>query len=173
MDSRPRHKILMSACLLGERCRFDGQAKPYAAAQRLFAAHPDGVVPVCPEVMGGLPCPRTASEIDAAAPELRVVDAAGTDRTQAFVQGAVACRYLAEELNVRVAVLKAKSPSCGSGRIYDGSFTGTLVDGWGVAAGVLDAAGLTVIDEDRLAALKAAGRAEDLFCATVPEDLDD
>lgn len=165
------HKVLISACLLGERCRFDGGAKPSVAARRLYEAYAEKLVPVCPEALGGLTAPRTASEIDTASASLRVIDEAGEDRTAAFVSGARACRYLAEETGCRVAVLKAKSPSCGSGRIYDGTFTHTLTDGWGVAAGVLDAAGIVVIDEVRLAELEAAGRIADLFTATVPEDL--
>ncbi|MGI6591004.1 MAG: DUF523 domain-containing protein [Eggerthellaceae bacterium] len=165
------HKVLISACLLGERCRFDGGAKPNDAARRLYAVHADMLVPVCPEALGGLKAPRSASEIDASSERLRVVSAEGEDRTEAFVSGAKACRYIAEETGCRVAVLKAKSPSCGSGRIYDGTFSHTLTEGWGVAAGVLDAAGIVVIDENRLAELEAAGRIEDLFSATVPEDL--
>lgn len=166
-----RHKILVSACLLGVPCRYDGAAKPSAAVQKLYALHPDRVIPVCPEVLGGLPIPRSASEVDAASEQLRVVSAEGEDRTQAFVEGANACRYIAEEDSCRVAVLKAKSPSCGSGLIYDGTFTGALVPGWGVTAGVLDLAGVVVIDEDRVAQLAEAGRLEDVFTATVPEDL--
>jgi uncharacterized protein YbbK (DUF523 family) len=166
------HKILVSACLLGANCRYDGASKPNASVQKLYALHPDLVIPVCPEALGGLSIPRSASEIDDASEKLRVVSAEGQDRTEAFVRGAEACRYIAEEDSCRVAVLKAKSPSCGSREIYDGTFTGTLVPGWGVAAGVLDLAGVVVIDENRTAELLAEGRAEDIFTATVPEDLD-
>lgn len=166
-----RHKILVSACLLGANCRYDGASKPAAAVQELYKLHPDLVIPVCPEALGGLPIPRSASEIDDASEKLRVVSAEGEDRTEAFARGAEACRYIAEEDSCRVAVLKAKSPSCGSGEIYDGTFTGRLVPGWGVAAGVLDLAGVVVIDENRTAELLAQDRAEDLFTATVPEDL--
>lgn len=157
------HKVLISACLLGAHCRFDGASKPNEAAQRLYAANRDRMVPVCPELLGGLPQPRTASEIDTSCEELRVLGAAGEDRTEAFVQGAQACCYLAEEANCRIAILKSKSPSCGSGRIYDGSFTGTLVPGNGVAADLLKRIGITVIDEHRLARLADEGRLDDLF----------
>lgn len=157
------HKVLISACLLGERCRYDGASKPNTVAQRLFAAHRDRMVPVCPELLGGLPQPRTASEIDTASEELRVLGAAGEDRTEAFIQGAQLCRYIAEEANCRIAILKAKSPSCGSGLIYDGSFTGALVPGNGVAAILLKQIGITVIDEHRLEQLADEGRLDDLF----------
>lgn len=157
------HNMLISACLLGARCRYDGASKPNEVARRLFAAHRDRMVPVCPELLGGLPQPRTASEIDTAREELRVVGAAGEDRTDAFLRGAQACRYIAEEANCRIAIMKAKSPSCGSGRIYDGSFTGTLVPGDGVAAALLKQIGITVIDERRLVQLADEGRLDDLF----------
>lgn len=156
-------KVLISACLLGERCRYDGASKPNDIACRLFEANRNRMVPVCPEVLGGLPQPRTASEIDTASDVLRVIGAAGEDRTEAFVQGAEACRYLAEEANCRVAIMKAKSPSCGSGLVYDGSFTGTLIPGDGVASRLLKQAGIAVIDEERLAQLADAGRLDDLF----------
>ncbi|MGI6535529.1 MAG: DUF523 domain-containing protein [Eggerthellaceae bacterium] len=157
------HNVLISACLLGARCRYDGASKPNEVARRLFAEHRDRMVPVCPELLGGLPQPRTASEIDTSCEELRVLGAAGEDRTEAFIQGAQACRYIAEEANCRIAILKAKSPSCGSRLIYDGSFTGTLVPGNGVAAAVLQQIGITVIDERRLVQLADEGRLEDLF----------
>lgn len=156
-------KVLISACLLGECCRYDGASKPNDIACRLFAANRDRMVPVCPEMLGGLPQPRTASEIDAASEELRVIGAAGEDRTEAFVRGAEACLYIAEEANCRMAIMKAKSPSCGTGRVYDGSFTGTLISGDGVASGLLKRAGITVIDERLLAQLDEAGFLDDLF----------
>lgn len=135
--------IAVSACLLGVPCRFDGEARPCAAVQRLRASGEHTVVPICPESGAGLPIPRSPNEVVAGAAELRVIDADGADNTAAFVQGA----QRALGAGCTHAILKAKSPSCGSGRIYDGTFTGTLVDGWGVAARMFRDASIKVIDE--------------------------
>lgn len=140
--------IAVSACLLGEPCRYDGAAKPNAAVQALRERHT--IVPVCPESMGGLPIPRLPNEIAAGADGLRVVDSQGADNTEAFVAGARKALERAQQAGCTVAVLKSKSPSCGSGRIYDGTFTGTLTDGWGVAAALFRDAGIRVIDETEL-----------------------
>ena len=138
-------KIAVSACLLGEPCRFDGAAKPCAQVIELGKRHE--LVPVCPERAGGLPTPRPASEIDAAAHALRVANALGEDVTAAFVLGAQRTLDRARATGCELAVLKAKSPSCGSGLVYDGTFTRTLVPGWGVAARLLADAGIPVLDE--------------------------
>ncbi|MCI8469386.1 MAG: DUF523 domain-containing protein [Eggerthellaceae bacterium] len=137
--------LAVSACLLGEPCRYDGAARPCPAVIDLGRRHQ--LVPVCPERAGGLPVPRPPSEVTGRDP-LRVSDARGADVTAAFEEGAR--RTLEEALGAgcEVAVLKAKSPSCGSGLIYDGSFSGTLAPGWGVAAALLRDAGLRVLDED-------------------------
>lgn len=140
--------IAVSACLLGTPCRYDGAARPNAAVQALRERHE--IVPVCPESMGGLPIPRLPNEIVAGADGLRAVDSAGVDNTAAFVAGAQAALERARRAGCAAAVLKSKSPSCGSGRIYDGTFTGTLADGWGVAAALFRDAGIPVVDEDHL-----------------------
>ena len=140
--------IAVSACLLGEPCRYDGAAKPNTAVQALRERHT--IVPVCPESMGGLPIPRLPNEIAAGADGLRVVDSQGADNTETFVAGARKALGRAQQAGCTVAVLKSKSPSCGSGRIYDGTFTGTLTDGWGVAAALFRDAGIRVIDETEL-----------------------
>ena len=141
-------KIAVSACLLGEPCRFDGAAKPCAQVIDLGKRHE--LVPVCPECAGGLPTPRPASEIYAAAPALRVVNAEGADVTAAFLAGAQRTLELVRVEGCGLAVLKAKSPSCGSGLVYDGTFTRTLVPGWGVAARLLADAGIPVMDETQV-----------------------
>ena len=138
-------KIAVSACLLGEPCRFDGAAKPCAQVIDLGKRHE--LVPVCPECAGGLPTPRPASEIYAAAPALRVVNMEGADVTAAFLAGAQRTLELVHAEGCELAVLKAKSPSCGSGLVYDGTFTRTLVPGWGVAARLLADDGIPVMDE--------------------------
>lgn len=142
-------KIAVSACLLGTACRFDGASKPCDAVLALCATHE--LVPVCPEVAGGLPVPHPPCEIVAGEAELRVIDATGADCTDAFQKGALATLKVVQEEGCDLAILKAKSPSCGTGRIYDGSFTGTLTPGNGVAAQVLIEAGVRVIDEGQCA----------------------
>lgn len=142
-------KIAVSACLLGTPCRFDGASKPCDAVLALRELHE--LIPVCPEVAGGLPVPHEPCEIVADRAELRVIDATGIDRTGAFEQGARATLDLVQAEGCELAVLKAKSPSCGTGRIYDGTFTGTLVPGDGVAARMLAEAGVRVINERQCA----------------------
>lgn len=146
--------VAVSACLLGEPCRYDGSSKPCRAALWLRELPNVTVVPICPEVAGGLPTPRPASEIVGSGPDRRVVDDQGNDRTKAFGIGAQKVLELMRESGCTAAVLKAKSPSCGIGRIYDGSFSGQLVAGNGVAAELLLAAGIPVMDEAQLESLE-------------------
>ena len=136
--------ILVSACLLGCACRYDGGSKPCAAVRALAARHT--LIPVCPEIYGGLPTPRTPCEIVGG----RVLSRDGADRTDAYRRGASEALRLAGALGCRAALLKARSPACGSGEVYDGSFSGTLTAGDGVAAAALSAAGIAVFGEDRL-----------------------
>lgn len=136
--------ILVSACLLGCACRYDGGSKPCAAVRALVARHT--LIPVCPEIYGGLPTPRTPCEIVGG----RVLSKDGADRTDAYRRGAAEALRLAGALGCRAALLKARSPACGSGEVYDGSFSGTLTAGDGVAAAALRAAGIAVFGEDRL-----------------------
>ena len=107
------------------------------------------LIPVCPEQLGGLPTPRLPSE--------RVGDNVlmknGADVTEAFVKGAKTALYLAKTLGATAAVLKARSPSCGKGEIYDGTFSETLTKGDGVTAAMLEANGVPVFTEENLAAL--------------------
>lgn len=149
--------IAVSACLLGEECRYDGQARPCAAVVGLQETHE--MVPVCPEVLGGLSVPRTPCEIVTAERALRVVDAEGTDVTDAFLVGAGKTVEYVQERRCTLAVLKAKSPTCGNGLVYDGTFTGTLVPGYGVTARALREAGVRVVDEVQLQACLAASEA--------------
>ena len=142
-------KVLVSACLLGVGCRYDGQSKAYPLLDELCRRHE--VVPVCPEIMGGLPTPRTPAERQGE----RVVTKNGVDVTAQYRRGAEEVLRLARKLGCTVAVLKERSPSCGSGRVYDGTFTGTLTEGFGVAAEVLRAAGIRVLGESELATFLA------------------
>lgn len=134
-------KILVSACLLGVRCRYDGKSKPHPAVERLMEQHT--LIPVCGEIFGGLPTPRVSAERQGE----RVVTADGRDVTAAYRRGAEEVLRLAERYGCKAAILKERSPSCGSGRIYDGTFTGTLTDGWGVTAELLRDHGICVIGE--------------------------
>ncbi len=142
-------KVLVSACLLGVSCRYDGQSKSYPLMDELCRRHE--AVPVCPEIMGGLPTPRTPAERQGE----RVVTKNGVDVTAQYRRGAEEVLRLARKLGCTVAVLKERSPSCGSGRVYDGTFTGTLTEGFGVAAEVLRAAGIRVLGESELATFLA------------------
>ncbi len=134
--------ILVSACLLGLPARYDGKEKACPWVLSLGEKHT--LIPVCPEQMGGLPTPRTPCERRGSS----VVDKNGTDRTETYEKGA-ACALRAAELNgCTIAILKQRSPSCGSNMIYDGSFTGRVIPGAGVAAKALQRAGLTVFSEE-------------------------
>ena len=134
--------ILVSACLLGENCKWDGGNNRNERVMALCAGRE--VIPVCPEVAGGLPVPRQPSEIR----DGRVVARNGTDVEAAFRTGAEKCLALCEGKQIDFAILKARSPSCGKDWIYDGSFSGTLVSGDGVFAAMLKARGVPVFTED-------------------------
>lgn len=136
--------ILISACLLGCACRYDGRSKPHPLAQEL--ARRGLAVPVCPEQLGGLPTPRAPAEQR----DGRVFSADGADVTALYRRGAEETLRLAELYGCTAAVLKERSPSCGSGTIYDGTFSGTLTGGWGVAAALLREHGIRVTGESGL-----------------------
>lgn len=152
-------KIAVSACLLGEPCRYDGGSRPCEDVLALGERHE--LVPVCPEVMGGLAVPHPPCEIALSEHGLRVVDEHGSDMTGAFVAGAAKALEVAQQEQCAFAVLKAKSPSCGSGLVYDGSFSGRLVPGFGVAARLFREAGICVVDEQQVGLLRAALRPSD------------
>ncbi|HIW76160.1 MULTISPECIES: GNAT family N-acetyltransferase [Gordonibacter] len=150
-------KIAVSACMLGEPCRYDGASKPVEVVGALKATH--DLVPVCPEVAGGLPIPHPPCEIVTAERALRVIDAQGADQTDAFLAGARQVVELVKNEGCNLAILKAKSPSCGCGRIYDGTFSNTLVPGYGVAARLLRGEGIRAISEELLSACLQAAEA--------------
>ena len=133
-------RLLVSACLLGCPCRYDGASKPCPAVLALAERHE--LVPVCPEQLGGLPTPRPPAERR----EDRVVTQSG-DVTEQYRRGAAETVRLAGLLGCDAAVLKEKSPSCGRGAVYDGTFTRTLTAGNGVTAEALLAAGIPVYGE--------------------------
>lgn len=140
-------KLLVSACLLGVACRYDGRSKLHPLAQELCRRHE--VIPVCGEIFGGLPTPRLPSERR----EDGVFASDGGDVTDAFRRGAEEVVRLARLTGAQAAILKERSPSCGSGEIYDGTFTGTVVEGWGVTAELLRREGIPVLGESRMGEL--------------------
>lgn len=142
--------VLISACLAGEKCRYDGSAKPNAALLERLGG--DGAyMPVCPECLGGLEIPRQPAEIvggDGAAVldgRANILGRDGADRTEAFLRGAEATLRLAMENNVKRVYLKQKSPSCGAGEIYDGTFSGRCIPGDGVTAALLRRNGIEIV----------------------------
>jgi uncharacterized protein YbbK (DUF523 family) len=136
--------IIVSACLAGYRCRYDGKTVPNEAVVALVKR--GEAIPVCPEMLGGLPCPRIPSERTADGTQVLARD--GRDVTEAFQRGADETLRLARLYGCSHAILKARSPSCGYGEIYDGSFSGTLRTGNGVTADLLLENGITVTVKD-------------------------
>lgn len=134
--------ILVSACLLGIQCRYKGDGCPCEGIIALSQKHT--LIPVCPEQLGGLATPRPPAERVGD----RVMNREGVDVTGAYTLGAEHAVRIAKLNNVRVAIMKAKSPSCGSGKVYDGTFSGRLVPGDGVCAEMLKAAGIKVYNEE-------------------------
>lgn len=155
--------VVVSACLLGEPCRYDGESKPSEAVRALCEIEGVRLIPICPEVQGGLLTPRPPAEIQPGMP-LRVVNVAGQDVTREYEEGASCALEAAGNAGASLAILKAKSPSCGSGMIYDGTFSGSLTEGWGVTAYLLRENGVKVFDENELTNLlmqvRAANREE-------------
>ena len=149
---------LVSACLLGINCRYDGGTKRNEALMKL--ASEGKVIPVCPEQLGGCPTPRSRSEISGGngAGVLRgkctVKTLEGNDVTSHFVKGAEETLKLALSCGVGKAVLKARSPSCGFGHIYDGTFGGVLKQGNGVTAELLSKNGIAVFTEEDIKELE-------------------
>ena len=124
-------KIIVSACLLGENCKYNGGNNK--CDDIIALAEKFEIIPVCPECFGGLPIPRVPSEIR----DGRVYSKTGEDLTEAFLSGAEQTLYIAREANAPCAVLKENSPSCGFGKIYDGTFSGNKIDGNGITAQLL------------------------------------
>ena len=138
--------MMVSACLLGVRCNHLGGSSPSRAVSELASEH--RLVPICPEVAGGLPTPRPAAEIQT---DGSVRTDQGEDVTDAYRRGAQAAVALARAVGAQEAVLKARSPSCGCHEVYDGTFTRTKVAGEGITARALREAGVRVRSEEDLA----------------------
>ena len=136
--------ILVSACLLGQNCRYDGCSKPNKTVIDKLKGF--NIIPICPEVMGGLSIPRCPSEIVGE----KVIMQNGRDVTLEYKKGAELSLKLAKEHECEIAVLKARSPSCGKGLIYDGTYTKTLTVGNGITTELLLKNGITVLNETEI-----------------------
>ncbi len=134
-------RILVSACLLGLKVRYDGKEKTNEELVEKIKDY--DFIPVCPEIFGGLSTPRVPAEIR----ENKVINKEGIDVTSNYNRGAEEVLKLAKKFNIKRVVLKSKSPSCGKGKVYDGSFSGNLVDGFGVTAKLLMDNGIEVLSE--------------------------
>lgn len=147
-------RVLVSACLAGRACRFDGTASLDDAVGRLVAE--GRAILVCPEADGGLGTPRPPAEIvggtgrDVIEGRARVVTESGADVTDAYLRGAHIALAAARRGGAETAILKARSPSCGKGRVYDGSFSRSLTDGDGVTAALLEASGIEVVTDEEV-----------------------
>ena len=152
MTRSERPKVLVSACLLGQPVRYDGRASGHPDVVQRWQAE-GRVVPLCPEVAGGLPTPRPPAEIPGGQGvqvldgQARVVTVSGDDVSEAFLAGARRALELVRRHGIRVAVLKAGSPSCGNRLTYDGTFSGVKVPGEGVTTALLRREGVLVFSE--------------------------
>jgi uncharacterized protein YbbK (DUF523 family) len=135
---------LCSACLLGIKCRYDGKSARNRKVIMLLKA--ETLIPVCPEQLGGLPTPREPAEIRGE----RVFTRSGKDVTENFERGAGEVLKIAKLYGIKEAIMKQGSPSCGSGRIYDGTFSGKTIRGDGITTAVLKENGIKVITEEDL-----------------------
>ena len=143
-------RIVVSACLLGLPCRYDGKSCPNERVLKLAEKHT--LIPVCPEQNGGLSTPRPPAEII----DGKVINKAGTDVSEQYLRGAQIALDVAELNQADFVLLKAKSPSCGKGRIYDGSFSGKLIPGNGKTASLFLEKGYIVFNEEEIDLLESA-----------------
>ncbi len=146
-------QFLISACLCGVCCRYDGGCFDYPALRQLVK---DGrAIPFCPECAGGLPTPRVPCEITHNPDgEQKIISSNGTDCTAAYRSGAKRALEICKANNLNIAILKDGSPSCGVTRIYDGTHTGTRIPGQGITAALLAQNGITLYTEESLPNLK-------------------
>ena len=146
---------IISACLLGIRCAWSGDDK-YKNKRAIELSKVEPLIPVCPEQLGGLSTPRVPQEIqggtggDVLDNKCGVVNKDGEDVTREFIRGAEETLKIAWQLNIKEFIAKSESPSCGCGRIYDGSFSGKLIDGDGVTTALLRKNGIRIIPEEDL-----------------------
>ncbi len=154
------NRILISACLLGDYVRYDGGHNSVSSALLSRWQNEDRLVKVCPEVAGGLTTPRPPAEIQPQsdgnkAQQLSVITIDGDDVTESFVAGAKLALEVAQKHHCQFAVMAADSPSCGNRKIYDGSFTGKLIEGQGVTVDLLRQHGIQVFNQNEIEQLAA------------------
>lgn len=135
-------KIAVSSCLLGINCKYNGKSNYNEDIIKLKEQYE--LVPICPEVLGGLPTPRVPSEII----KNKVINQEGIDVTNNYNEGAKKALTILKENGIKIAILKAKSPSCGKGQIYDGTFSHTLVAGDGVTTKLFLENDILVLNEN-------------------------
>lgn len=140
--------ILISGCLLGLKCRYDAKEKKLPEIEKLIESY--NLIPICPEQLGGLPTPRIPAE----RVKDRVITQVGVDVTKEYRLGAEEALKIAKLYNCKKAILKEKSPSCGCGKIYDGTFSRNLIVGNGVTADLLLKNGIEVFGESEIDKLK-------------------
>ena len=136
------NNVLVSSCLLGKNCKYNGGNNNCDDLKKLIDKY--NLIEICPEVLGGLPTPRHPSEIV----NDKVMNKIGEDVTKQFILGANIALNIAKEYNVKYAILKANSPSCGFGCIYDGTFSGKITKGNGVTADLLYKNGVVILNEN-------------------------
>jgi len=137
-------KIMVSACLLGTNCKYNGGNNNNEKVREFVKDHE--VIPVCPETAGGLPTPRIPCEIVKG----KVINAEGESKDKEFRAGAEKCLEIAKEKQIDLAILQSRSPSCGVNQIYDGTFSGTKISGSGIFADMLKKSGFKVVDLEDL-----------------------
>ncbi len=137
--------ILVSACLLGVNCKYNGGNNEIKKVDELLKD--EILIPVCPEQLGGMETPRNPSEIILIDGKKHVVDINGNDVTLQFIKGGEETLKIAKLLNIKTAILKSNSPSCGCGSIYDGTFTGKIVEDNGITADILKLNNIKIYNE--------------------------
>lgn len=148
--------MLVSACLCGINCRYNGSGDSNPVFLELLKK--GEIIPICPEQLGGLPTPRTAAEIvtykgtDVISGQARVINKDGIDVSNEFIRGAYETLSIARSADIKCAVLKSRSPSCGVDQIYDGTFSSIIRSGDGVTAALLKQNGITVISDEQFLA---------------------
>lgn len=140
--------VLISACLMGCNTRYAGDGKLLSNINELMTKY--NLIPICPEQLGGLATPREPSEQRVIDGRIRVINRLGEDVTAQFEKGAAEALHLAQLYGCRLAILKERSPSCGFGQIYDGTFSGHLKEGQGITASLLRDNGIEIIGESSL-----------------------
>lgn len=134
-------KIAVSSCLLGINCKYNGKSNYNEEIIKLKEKYE--IIPICPEVLGGLPTPRIPSEII----NNKVINQEGIDVTKNYIDGANKALQILKDNNIKIVILKAKSPSCGKGEIYDGTFSHTIIEGNGITSQLFLDNNITIYNE--------------------------